>query len=223
MQNGVNGTIIANNTKKPKNPQTVNQTMQRVLVNTVAQAYSELQPICYNAFQGETEGAKCMAAFQSQNLKYFRSKAAEVGEEQLSAYVNFVPVGQKGIRPAAFIVANGKLPRVSMAINSSYQAVLAMIANTYQNIIDKYDLQRGDQLTFVAVVESTEYPGSYAVKYARIIIGHQGVALKKVSTEARKSLEKFFGKNIYLETFVKVDKDWRSSDKELNAFGYNPK
>lgn len=55
-----------------------------------------------------------------------------------------------------------------------------------------------------------------------IIIGHQGKALKKVATEARKSLEKFFGKSIYLETFVKVDKDWRNSTKELNLFGYNP-
>ena len=55
-----------------------------------------------------------------------------------------------------------------------------------------------------------------------IIIGHQGVALKKVSTEARKALEKFFGKPIFLETFVKVDKDWRSSQRELDAFGYNP-
>ncbi len=55
-----------------------------------------------------------------------------------------------------------------------------------------------------------------------IIIGHQGVALKKVSTEARKSLEKFFGKPIFLEIFVKVDKDWRSSERELNHFGYNP-
>ena len=54
-----------------------------------------------------------------------------------------------------------------------------------------------------------------------IIIGHQGVALKKVSTEARKSLEKFFDKPIFLEIFVKVDKDWRSSEKELNNFGYN--
>lgn len=54
-----------------------------------------------------------------------------------------------------------------------------------------------------------------------IIIGRQGRALKKVATEARKSLEKFFGKSIYLETFVKVDKDWRSSDKELRSFGYN--
>ena len=54
-----------------------------------------------------------------------------------------------------------------------------------------------------------------------IIIGKQGRALKKVATEARKSLEKFFGKSIYLETFVKVEKDWRSSDKELKNFGYN--
>lgn len=55
-----------------------------------------------------------------------------------------------------------------------------------------------------------------------IIIGHQGVALKKVSTEARKTLEKFFDKKVYLETFVKVDKDWRNSQKELSSFGYNP-
>ena len=55
-----------------------------------------------------------------------------------------------------------------------------------------------------------------------IIIGHQGVALKKVGTESRKALERFFDKNIFLETYVKVDKDWRSSQKELNNFGYNP-
>ena len=55
-----------------------------------------------------------------------------------------------------------------------------------------------------------------------IIIGHQGYALKKMSTEARKSLERFFGKRIYLETYVKVDKDWRNSQRELDHFGYNP-
>ena len=55
-----------------------------------------------------------------------------------------------------------------------------------------------------------------------IIIGHQGVAMKKVNMESRKSLEKFFNKKIFLETFVKVDKGWRSSQKELDAFGYNP-
>lgn len=53
-----------------------------------------------------------------------------------------------------------------------------------------------------------------------IIIGKQGKALKKVATEARRDLERFFGKTVFLETFVKVDKDWRSSDKELRNFGY---
>ena len=55
-----------------------------------------------------------------------------------------------------------------------------------------------------------------------IIIGHQGVALKKIGIESRRALERFFGKKIFLETFVKVDKDWRSSQKELTHFGYNP-
>lgn len=55
-----------------------------------------------------------------------------------------------------------------------------------------------------------------------IIIGHQGLALKKVSTEARRSLERFFGKAIYLELYVKVDKDWRNNQRELDNFGYNP-
>lgn len=54
-----------------------------------------------------------------------------------------------------------------------------------------------------------------------IVIGHQGVALKRVSTETRKALERFFGKSIFLETYVKVDKDWRQSERELTTFGYN--
>ncbi len=54
-----------------------------------------------------------------------------------------------------------------------------------------------------------------------IIIGHEGVALKRVSTEARRTLEKFFAKKIFLRTFVKVKKDWRSSQKELSNFGYS--
>lgn len=53
-----------------------------------------------------------------------------------------------------------------------------------------------------------------------ILIGHKGVALKKVASEARRSLERFFGKSIYLEIFVKVDKDWRSNVKRLEAYGY---
>ena len=82
----------------------------------------------------------------------------------------------------------------------------------------------------VSVEQFKETPKNihiYAVIYVErdsqkgIIIGAQGKALKKVSTEARKSLEQFFGKSIYLEVFVKVDKDWRNSTKELKTFGYD--
>ncbi len=54
-----------------------------------------------------------------------------------------------------------------------------------------------------------------------IIIGHQGKGLKKVGTEARKDLETFFGKKVFLELYVKVNKDWRDNDNMLKRFGYN--
>jgi len=54
-----------------------------------------------------------------------------------------------------------------------------------------------------------------------IIIGHKGSALKRVGVEARKDLEKFFGKQIHLELYVKVNKNWRSSQRQLKRFGYN--
>ena len=54
-----------------------------------------------------------------------------------------------------------------------------------------------------------------------IIIGHKGAALKRVGVEARKDLEAFFGKQVHLELYVKVNKDWRSNDKQLKRFGYN--
>jgi GTP-binding protein Era len=54
-----------------------------------------------------------------------------------------------------------------------------------------------------------------------IIIGHQGSALKKVGTEARLDMEKFFGKKVFLKLYVKVAKDWRSKDSQLKNFGYN--
>ncbi len=53
-----------------------------------------------------------------------------------------------------------------------------------------------------------------------IIIGHQGKALKKVGTEARKDIEAFFQKQVFLELFVKVNKDWRDNDTQLKRFGY---
>lgn len=56
-----------------------------------------------------------------------------------------------------------------------------------------------------------------------IIIGHKGAALKRVGVEARKDLEQFFGKQVHLELYVKVNKNWRSDQKQLKRFGYNQK
>jgi len=53
-----------------------------------------------------------------------------------------------------------------------------------------------------------------------IIIGHKGAALKRVGSEARKDLEKFFGKKIFMELYVKVNKNWRSDKNQLKRFGY---
>ncbi len=54
-----------------------------------------------------------------------------------------------------------------------------------------------------------------------IIIGHKGSALKRVGVEARKELEKFFGKKIHIELYVKINKNWRSNQRQLKRFGYN--
>ncbi|HMB64718.1 MAG TPA: GTPase Era [Eudoraea sp.] len=56
-----------------------------------------------------------------------------------------------------------------------------------------------------------------------IIIGHKGSALKRVGVEARKDLEKFFDKQVHLELYVKVNKNWRSDPRQLRRFGYNQK
>ncbi|WP_299529670.1 GTPase Era [Ulvibacterium sp.] len=54
-----------------------------------------------------------------------------------------------------------------------------------------------------------------------IVIGHKGNALKRVGVEARKDLEKFFGKQVHLELYVKVNKNWRNDTRQLRRFGYN--
>ena len=82
----------------------------------------------------------------------------------------------------------------------------------------------------VAVEEFKESPDIIRIKAViiverpsqkGIIIGNKGASIKKVGTEARIDIEKFFGKKVFLETFVKVEKDWRNNDRDLSKFGYN--
>ena len=82
-----------------------------------------------------------------------------------------------------------------------------------QVIVEKFDeSDNAIQIMAVIYVERDSQKG--------IIIGHQGKMLKRVGTEARKDIEKFFDKKVFLELYVKVEKDWRNQEKKLKAFGY---
>ena len=78
-----------------------------------------------------------------------------------------------------------------------------------ESFIDEPDLL---SISAVIIVERDTQKG--------IIIGHKGSAIKRVGAEARKDLEYFFGKKVYLELYVRVNKNWRSNEKELKRFGY---
>ena len=82
-----------------------------------------------------------------------------------------------------------------------------------QAIVEKFD-ESDNAIHIMAViyVERDSQKG--------IIIGHQGKMLKRVGTEARKDIEKFFEKKVFLELYVKVEKDWRNQENKLRAFGY---
>ena len=82
-----------------------------------------------------------------------------------------------------------------------------------QVIVEKYD-ESDNAIHIMAViyVERDSQKG--------IVIGHRGAKLKLVGTEARKDIEKFFDKRVFLELFVKVERDWRNQENKLRAFGY---
>ena len=80
-------------------------------------------------------------------------------------------------------------------------------------IVEKFDEKEGAiHIMAVIYVERDSQKG--------IIIGKGGDKIKKVGIAARHDIEKFFGKKVFLELFVKVEKDWRNRDKKLREFGY---
>ena len=100
-------------------------------------------------------------------------------------------------------------------------------------IREKILLHYKKEIPYSVEVETESFADSETIIYIRsvimveresqkgIIIGHKGEALKRVGVEARTDLEKFFGKQIHLELFVKVNKDWRSNARQLRRFGYD--
>ena len=110
-------------------------------------------------------------------------------------------------KPARFFVSEIIREKILLYYDKEVPYAVEVRVDSFKETNDRIDIHA------VIYVERESQKG--------IIIGHQGVALKKVGMESRKALEKFFGKKINLETYVKVDKDWRNSQRELDAFGYN--
>jgi GTP-binding protein Era len=129
-------------------------------------------------------------------------------QEQLPDSPPYFEKDQLTDKPARFFVSEIIREKILLYYDKEIPYSVEVSVESFKESDDLIDIQA------IIYVERESQKG--------IIIGHQGVALKKVGMESRKALERFFGKKIMLKTFVKVDKDWRSSQKELNNFGYNP-
>ena len=109
-------------------------------------------------------------------------------------------------KPARFFVT--EIIREKMLTNLDKE-----VPYSVEVMVEKFD-EKEDSIHIMTViyVERDSQKG--------IIIGKGGSMLKRIGTEARKDIEKFFDKRVYLELFVKVEKDWRNRENKLRAFGY---
>lgn len=150
-----------------KNPQTESQMIQRILLNTIAQAYSKMSAIVDHSFEGIPAGQKSMSYFMKKNLKNIRQTLADVGDlDAGKPYVS--PVGTNVFATNDYEVSRGSLPVINPTAVNADVMKLAVAANTYKAVIDATGLQRGDQLTFLILDESPN--GTITFRYRRVIL-----------------------------------------------------
>ena len=155
-----------------RNPQTEKQIVQRIILNTISQAYSRMSSICDHSFEGKTSPSENMAAFMKRNMNDLRSKvsAAVAAGDTFDDIFNFAPIGSANFVYNPLVISQGALPKVPViSVTSGTGAKTgAVAANTYQGVIDAFNLQRGDQLTFINIVEDTL--GNKYFYYNRVIL-----------------------------------------------------
>lgn len=155
-----------------KNPQTETQMISRIILNTVAQAYSNFQPIVDHSYEGVPKGQKSMSKFMKKNIDALRSKIAQAIADgyDYDGVSAFTPIGDNTLYPNAYIVSSGSLPEVrpEFVEGSTVVAALPISANTYQAVLDDLGLQRGDQLTFIACENVAA--GKTGFFYSRVIL-----------------------------------------------------
>ena len=133
-----------------KNPRTISQMRQRMLMATIGAAYSYLKAIADHSFEGKTVGQQNMSEFMRINLNKFRYAALDSN----AAYA-FNEYGDKLINPMRYILAKGSLPAMPYAINAKHQIALTYNvddASTAEKVYDAMGIKKGDMVTFVWVV-----------------------------------------------------------------------
>lgn len=159
--------IVRARAEQVKNPQTDAQMIQRILLNTIAQAYSNMSAIVDHSFEGVPAGQKSMSVFMKRNLDAIRKKLAEVGD--LDATEPMVsPINSNIFAVNDYEISKGSLPECTPREVTGTGAFTGITTNTYKAVMEKYGLQRGDQLTFIVIDESAR--GIASFKYARVIL-----------------------------------------------------
>lgn len=135
-----------------KNPRTMAQMRQRMLMSTIGAAYSYLKIIADHSFEGKTVGQQCMAEFMRLNLNKFRD--ASKNDKASYAFNNYK---DKLINPMRYILSMGSLPEMPFVVNTLNQIELSYNVGEIKTAKDVYDamgIQEGDLVTFVWVVGS---------------------------------------------------------------------
>lgn len=133
-----------------KNPRTMGQMRQRMLMTTIGAAYSYLKVIADHSFEGKTVGQQCMAEFMRLNLNKFR----DASKNDKATYA-FNSYRDKLINPMRFILSKGSLPEMPFVVNTLNQIELSYNVGEIKTAKDVYDamgIQEGDLVTFIWVV-----------------------------------------------------------------------
>lgn len=150
-----------------KNPQTDAQMVQRIILNTVSQAYSKMSAIVDHSFEGISAGQKSMSYFMKRNLQLLREDLSKnVSFEDAPPY--FSPVNSNLFAINTYEISKGSLPEVNPVDVVGRGIMTGITTNTYKGVLDAYGLQRGDQLTIIIVDEDSANRHSF--KYARVIL-----------------------------------------------------
>lgn len=150
-----------------KNPQTDAQVIQRIFLNTIAQAYSRMSAIVDHSFEGVKKGQDSMSYFMKKNLEAIRAKVANAGDLN-TQQVYVTPIGESYLATNDYIISKGSLPVVNPALVQDSGIELLVSTGTYKDLIDIYHLQRGDQMTF-CLIQLNEV-GATSFVYGRLIL-----------------------------------------------------